>query len=263
MRDILNDLEAAEKADAPDPMVSAQKSMAANLPKRFYSQVSVDSVEAGHGVMLDGKPVRTPARHVLAVQSLGLAELLAAEWDAQEEKIDPRTMPLTRLVNTALDGVAQDVSAVVEDMLRFASNDMLFYRAPAPTELVDRQRLKWDPILDHFETSAGIRFELTEGVMHIAQSGHTLDALRGRVADIVDPIEAAALHTITTLTGSALLALATREKVCGGEEAWELAHLDEDWNIAQWGEDEEAARRRAVRWEDMKAACDALRHLQA
>ncbi|MEO0497735.1 MAG: ATP12 family protein [Pseudomonadota bacterium] len=258
MRDILNDLEDAEKADAPDPMVSAQKSMAANLPKRFYDHVTVEVVETGHAVMLDGKPVRTPARHILATPSAALTSLLAAEWGAQEERIDPRTMPLTRLVNTALDGVAQDVSAVVEDMLRFASNDMLFYRAPSPVELVERQRLKWDPILDHFETSAGVRFELTEGVMHITQSDHTLDTLRGLMADIADPIEAAALHTITTLTGSALLALAMRRKVCSGEQAWELAHLDEDWNIAQWGEDEEAARRRAVRWQDMKAACQAL-----
>ncbi|MEO0637627.1 MAG: ATP12 family protein [Pseudomonadota bacterium] len=262
MRDILNDLEAAEKADAPDPMVSAQQSMAANLPKRFYKEAFVAAVHDAHGVMLDGKPVLTPARKALAVPTEALAAILAAEWEAQEERIDPRVMPMTRLVNTALDGVSQDIGAVVEDVLRFAANDLLYYRAPGPAQLIDRQRAQWDPVLDHFEQAMGVRFELTEGVMHISQSDQTLDALRGRVAHIQEPIEAAALHTITTLTGSALIGLAVHEQLIDGQAAWSKAHLDEDWNIEQWGEDDEAQLRRAVRWLDMKSACDALEALR-
>ena len=236
--------------------------MQANLPKRFYSTANAaPHDEGGLVVHLDGKPVRTPARSILAVSSSSLAGHLAAEWEAQTDVIDPRTMPLTRLVNTALDGVAKELSAVVEDILRFAANDMLFYRASHPVALAERQRLRWDPVLEGLESRLGARFSLTEGVMHVTQPDETLVALRSHVAGLTDAVEVTALHSVTTLTGSGLLALAMRSGDLNGDEAWALAHLDEDWNIEQWGEDAEAVARRAARKFDMDAASLVMRHL--
>jgi chaperone required for assembly of F1-ATPase len=262
MRDILSDLEAAEKADAADPMVSAQQSMEANLPKRFYKEVSVGDVEGEFGIFLDGRPVRTPAKAVLSVPTEALAELMAGEWRAQTERIDPRRMPATRLVNTAIDGVSREISAVVEDFLRFTLNDLLFYRASSPFELAERQREKWDPIVEIFEQRLGCQFELTEGVMYISQSEEATAALRSHVAPLSDPIEVACLHTFTTLTSSGLLALGISAGDITADQAWELAHLDEDWNIEHWGEDEEAIARRNGRWKEMKAAADVLAALR-
>lgn len=233
------------------------------LPKRFYEDVTVDAVDGGFGLLLDGRPVKTPGRRPLVVPHRVAAEAMRVEWDAQAERIDPATMPMTRLANTVIEAIAADPAPVRDDIGRFIETDLLFYRAAAPEPLVGRQNALWNPILDWAKEAFGARFVLVEGVMHVAQPQASLDAFRKRLGAIADPFQIAALHQATTLTGSALLAMAVNDGQVGAEEAWRLAHLDEDWNIEQWGEDDEARARRAARWEEMQVAALLLAACQA
>jgi len=221
--------------------------------KRFYRSVSVDEAAAGFRVLLDGKPMRTPAKRELAVSSRALAEALAAEWEAQGERIDPAAMPLTRLVNSAIDGVAGREAEVRADIARHAASDLLCYRAEGPAELVRRQSEAWDPVLAWAHEALGVRLDLGRGVVPVAQPQAALAAIERALA-LLDAFGLAAHHVMTTLMGSALLALAHARGRLAAEEAWAAAHVDEDWQISQWGEDAEAKARRAHRWTDMQAA---------
>ncbi|MGN6551586.1 MAG: ATP12 family chaperone protein [Pararhizobium sp.] len=242
----------------PDPTRRAQIQTKRPLPKRFYERAETAEGEGGHVVVLDGKPVRTPAKRPFALPSKALAEAAAAEWQAQVNEIDPAKMPLTRLVNTAIDGVADDPQAVAENIVRFAGSDLLCYRAGDPESLVRLQAEHWDPLLEWAQLSLGARFVLAEGVMHVEQPREAIVAVSTHLRRFGHPLQLAALHTITTLTGSAVIALAVASRMISAEEAWTAAHVDEDFNIAQWGEDAEAALRRAKRWEEMKAAAATL-----
>jgi chaperone required for assembly of F1-ATPase len=261
MRDLLNDL--SEGLSHPDPIRRAQIQMKRPLPKRFYKNVTVAERDDGFAIELDGRVVRTPAKQVLAVPVKALADLVAAEWDAQAEIIDPATMPVTRLVNTALDGVAMDTQAVFEDILRFSASDLLCYRAEGPELLVQRQTEQWDPVLDWAANDLGARFILIEGVMHHEQPHEAVAAIDVTLRRHDSALELASLHTITTLTGSALLALAFAEHHLTMDEVWSLAHLDEDWTIEHWGSDEEGELRRAKRFEELKAAAEVFLALKA
>ncbi|WP_157018978.1 ATP12 family chaperone protein [Mesorhizobium xinjiangense] len=261
MRELLNDLENGEHLSDADPMKRAQKQMRQPRPRRFYKEVAVSPVDEGHAVTLDGKTVKTPGRAVLAVPARAAAELIAAEFSAQGEEMDPVSMPVTRLVNTAIDGVAADTQAVLEDILRYASSDLICYRAEAPQRLVELQAEAWDPVLDWARDRLGARLLLAEGVIHVEQPREALAALGVHLSMRSEPLRLAGLHVMTSLTGSALLALAVDEGLLTVDEAWTVAHVDEDWNIAQWGEDAEAAARRAKRLVDMRAAAALLEAL--
>ncbi|MDN2567453.1 ATPase [Aquibium sp. A9E412] len=259
MRDLLNDLEAGPALSDPDPVERARKQMRQPLPRRFYDAVATDRPDGeAHVVLLDGKPVRTPARAVLRLPTEAAARLVADEYAAQAAVIDPMTMPVTRLANTALDGVASDVQAVLEDVLRFASCDLVCYRAEGPEGLVERQAEAWDPVLDWARAALGARFLLAEGVMHVEQPREAVGAVGIHLAMRQEPMRVAALHVMTALTGSALLALAVEAGALDARDAWAAAHVDEDWNIRQWGEDAEAAARRAQRERDMMGAARLL-----
>ncbi|MBW8636805.1 ATPase [Hoeflea sp. WL0058] len=256
MRDLLEELYDSEK-DA-DPVRLAQGHSGRQLPKRFYEQAAAAEDDGGFVVQLDGKTVRTPARSVLKLQTRALAELIADEWNSQEKLIDPAAMPATRLANTALDGVALETEAVLEDVLRFAGTDLLCYRAGSPEGLVASQNEAWDPIIDWAHSRLGARFLLAEGVMHVEQPSESLRAVNIHLKQFQDPFAVAALHSMTSLTGSALLALAVAFREIEPEEAWAAAHVDEDWNIRQWGEDAEARLRRDFRQREMMAAANTL-----
>ncbi len=262
MREILNDLEAGKHLSDPDPTQRARNQMKASAVRRFYKSAAVGTAEGGFTVELDGKPVRTPGRSVLLLPTAEAAGLVAAEFDGQAETIDPVTMPVLRLVNTAIDGVAADPQAVLEDILRFASSDLVFYRADAPERLVARQAELWDPVLDWAREALGARFFLAEGVMHVEQPRESIRAVGAHLARRNDPLTLAILHVMTTLTGSALIALAIEAGEMDAEAGWIAAHVDEDWNIGQWGEDAEAAARRAFRKTDMMAAVQLMEALR-
>ncbi len=260
MRDILSDLEAGKQLSDENPIVRAQKQMQAQLPKRFYEKAGVAEVEGGFAVHLDGRPVKTPARNLVLLPTHATAQIVADEFAAQEKVVDPGKMPASRLVNTAIDGIAQDPQAVFEDILRFAGTDMLCYRADSPQELVARQTENWDPLIDWME-SLGARFALAEGVMHVEQSREAIAAFGIHMAGFKDPLALASLHTMTTLTGSAIIALAIAKGEISAEKGWAIAHLDEDWTIEHWGADAEALERRRNREIEMMVAARLLNAL--
>ena len=204
-------------------------------------------------LLLDGKPVRTPAKKDLLLPTRALAEAVAAEWDAQTERIDPTTMPLTRLANSAIDGVTGREAEVRADIVKYAGSDLVCYRAEGPEALVARQADAWNPILEWAATDLGVRLILAQGVMPVVQP----QAALARIAEAVQPLspfQLAGLHVATTLTGSAVLALAILRGRLMPQEAWATAHVDEDYQIELWGADAEAESRRRKRWQDMQAA---------
>ncbi len=255
MRDILSDLDLGEKGDKlSDPVREVQIGLRKQLPKRFYKEaIAVPGEDGDFVVALDGKPVRTPSRKPLGVPHQDLAHAIAAEWQAQQDKIDPATMPLTRMINTALDGVAEAQEEVFEEILRYAGSDMICYRADAPEALVARESEVWDSYLD-WASSMGARLVLSEGIVHVEQPPEAFRAIAALLRRYATPLQLTALHTLTSLTGSLILALALAEGKGEPSEIWDAAHVDEDFNVAQWGEDHDAAERRAKRLIDFNAA---------
>jgi chaperone required for assembly of F1-ATPase len=220
---------------------------------RFYKTVSVDSDAGRFRLLLDGKPVRTPAKKQLVLPVRALAEAIAAEWESQKVRIDPATMPLTRLANSAIDGVMGREAEVQADIARYAGSDLICYRAEAPPELVRRQAQAWDPVLAWARDALSASFHVARGIMPVSQPA---PAAHGVAQAMRAPgaFELAALHVMTTLTGSALLALAHASGRLTVDDAWAAAHIDEDWQISQWGVDAEAKARRDQRWAEMQAA---------
>jgi len=248
MRDILEDIAGS---DPLDPTESARRNMRPQLRKRFYQRAHVGDA-APFAVLLDNRPVRTPAGNALALPSRALGEAVAAEWDAQQERIDPAVMPLTRLVNAIIDGVATAPAPVAEEVAKYLGSDLVCYRADTPAGLVARQAQHWDPILGWARDTLGARFLLAEGVMFAAQPDHAIVAASATIPS--DPWRLGAVNVITTLTGSALIALALSQGRLTVDDAWTAAHVDEDWNMSQWGRDELALDRRATRFAEMQAA---------
>ena len=263
MRDIFEDIFAGEPID---PTAASQRNMRPALRRRFYEQVSIEEGEGGHGVQLDGRPVRTPARRLLAAPTRGLAEVLAAEWRAQREVIDPANMPVTRLANSIIDGVADAPAPVAAEVEKYLASDLVFYRAASPEGLVALQSAAWDPLLDWARDALGARFVCTAGLAFVPQPEAALKAARAAIprdaANTDDLWRLGALHVITTLTGSALIALAVLNGRLSSEEAWAAAHVDEDWNMDFWGRDEHALERRAFRFAEMQAAATVLEALR-
>ncbi|MFL1875632.1 ATP12 family chaperone protein [Hansschlegelia beijingensis] len=225
----------------------------ASLPKRFYKTVEVLDDAGRFFVTLDRRKVRTPAKAALTFSSLALAEAVAEEWRAQQDVIDPRTMPLTRIANVAIDGVASERDAVVAEIVKYASSDLVCYRADTPDRLVARQTEHWDPVLAFARDDLGVRFVLAQGVMFVDQPEDTLEAVR-QALPRDDHFVLAALSTMTTLTGSALLALGVLRGWHTVEQAWAAANVDEGWNTELWGHDAEAAARQEARRVEMEAA---------
>ncbi|MBB4953433.1 chaperone required for assembly of F1-ATPase [Agrobacterium vitis] len=252
MREIFENL-APEMSD-PDPVRRAQIQMKRPLPKRFYTDVTIAAVDGGFAVLLDGKAVKTPARNGLILPTQRAAELVMAEWQAQVDVIDPGTMPITRLVNTALDSVAVSMDEVLDDIVRFSGSDLLCYRADGPQELVARQSEQWDPLLSWLANQHGARLIQTSGIIHVQQPQAATDAFRQALTAYDNVFALASLHVMTSLTGSAILALALADGFVSLEEGWNLAHLDEDWTDEHWGTDSEAQARRKARFVDMQAA---------
>lgn len=263
MRDILNDLESGRLLSDPDPIRRAQLQMRTPLPKRFYKAVAVEAGEGGFVVKLDGKAVKTPGRALLILPTERAAQLVADEFAAQGDVLDLASMPVYRLVNTAIDGVAKDPQVVLEDILRFSSSDLLCYRADGPDTLVRRQNEAWDAVIDWARAALGARFSLAEGVIHVEQPREAIAALGVHLGQRAEPLRLAALHVMTTLTGSALLALAVDFGELDAETAWNAAHVDEDFQAEQWGQDSEALARRANRRRDMMAAAALMEAIQA
>ncbi|MBI3674539.1 MAG: ATPase [Rhizobiales bacterium] len=219
--------------------------------RRFYKSVSLTG---GLGIALDGREVKTPKKSALALPTRALAEAVAAEWKGHGDKLDPASMPLTRLANTALDRVAVERPRIAAEIVDYAGSDLVCYRADRPPDLVGRQEAQWNPVIDWALAMLDAPFATVTVLAHRPQPPEALRAVAVSLEALND-FELAALHNLTTLTGSALLALMLARRAIAPEPAWALAHVDEDYQIEYWGEDGEAKDRRARRHVEFSAGC--------
>lgn len=208
--------------------------------KRFWKNAEVAERPEGYAVTLDGRGVKTPAKTALVVPTEALAREIAAEWEAQEERVNPVTMPFTRMANSALDKVTPQQAAVADMLAAYGDSDLLCYRADHPEGLVERQTAGWDPLLDWADATFGARLVPVLGVMHQPQDKGALARLTAEVHG-QSPFALAAFHDLVSMSGSLVLALAVIRGERDAETAWQLSRIDEVWQEEQWGVDEEAA----------------------
>jgi chaperone required for assembly of F1-ATPase len=235
----------------------AQASEKRVLPKRFYKATSVEPVDGGFAVALDGRRTKTPGLKPVVVPVAPLATAMAAEFAAQVDFINPDTMPLVRLVNSALEGGDERIPALRTEIVKFAANDLLLYRADYPQELVAEQERLWDAALVKVARHFGVSFQPTIGIIHQPQPQATLDKLAAALEG-EGLLVLTGLVGITSITGSALLALAWWHKLMTADEIWDAAHVDEDHNVRLWGEVSEATARRTQRRGEFDAAITML-----
>ena len=227
--------------------------------KRFYKQASALPGADGHRVVLDGKPIRTPAKAELVLPTAALAELLAAEWEAQQDEIQPADMPLTQIASTAIDHVSAQREGVIGEVVRYAETDLLCYRAEEPAALAERQAQMWQPLLDWAAEAFEAPLQVTAGIVPARQPEPALRGVRRAVEGLSD-MELTALATLTSACGSLIVALALHHGRITPAEAFDIAQLDETFQIERWGEDDEATRRRALLRRDIEAAQRFLSH---
>lgn len=223
--------------------------------KRFYKEVAIRADGAGFDILLDGRPVRTPARAALSLPNERLADAVAGEWRAQGDTIDPLSMPFTGLANGAIDQIEPNRESFATGIARYGGSDLLCYRAEGPAELIEREAAAWDPLLEWAQHRYDVAFRVTQGIIPVAQPVETLERLETAVA-AYGALTLAGLSTLVTLSGSLICGLAV---VAGGHDAesiWTASEIDEAWEIEQWGEDAEAAARSAKRRTEFLAARD-------
>ncbi len=208
--------------------------------KRFWKETSVEPRDHGFTVTLDGREVKTPAKTPLIVPTEEMAVAIAMEWKAQDERVDPLTMPCTGSANAALDKVSTQHREVVDLIAAYGGNDLICYRADGPQALIDRQEAQWDALVDWSATELSAPLKITTGIMPVDQAPTTLARFHEEVGAL-DAFRLTAFHDLTSLSGSLVLAFATIRGRLGPDDAWTIARIDEDWQIEQWGEDEEAA----------------------
>lgn len=230
--------------------------------KRFYKAVGVTPEESGFSVRLDDRPVKTPAKNGLLLPTRPLADAIAGEWEAQPEEIDPHSMRLTRLANSAIDRVTEHREAVIGEIAGFADTDLVCYRAAEPEALAEKQGAGWDPLVSWAAERHGIDLRTTTGLLPVAQSEASAKAVQAAIRAF-DVFTLAGLHLVTSACGSVVLGLAVADGRIDGPAAWELSLIDETFQIEEWGEDPEATKRRAGLLEDITAAAEYLRLCQA
>lgn len=253
MREILEEA----NAHRDDGYGRAQHHTKIVLRKRFYKQAGVGSSGDGFSVTLDGRATKTPGQVPVVVPVEVLAMEMAAEWEAQGEFIDPGTMPVVKLVNSAIEGGQGVVPALQDEIIKYVGNDLMLYRADTPRELVTEQEAAWDKALVLLARRFEVKFQPTVGIIHQDQPGETLSRLAEAIAG-ADLFTLTAMVSLTGLTGSGLLAIGLQYKLFSADEAWTAAHVDEDHNIRLWGEDNDAVIRRAKRRAEYDAALKVL-----
>ena len=221
--------------------------------KRFYKAVNIAPDGSGWQVVLDGKPIRTPAKAAQVVPAMALAKAMALEWSAQGPEINPANFTFRNMADYAIDVVARDPAAATADLLRYAETDTLCYRAEAGEALAERQKQVWEPLLRAAEARWDVHFERVDGILHRPQAAATLKRMEAILTPL-DTFTTAALTTLTTLAASLVIGLAALEDGSDGEALWAAANLEEDWQAEQWGKDAEALALRARRLAEFSAA---------
>ena len=202
--------------------------------KRFYKSASVEAEDTGFSVRLDGRPIRTPSKHALILPTETMAQNIAEEWLAQEEKIDPQSMPWTRSANSAIDKVSTQRSEIEAHLIEYAGTDLLCYRAESPEALAERQANAWGPVLDWAAKRFKTRFQITSGVMPVVQDADVTANLRHYMQPMSD-FQLTGFHDLVTLSGSYVLGVASAESLHPADRIWQLSRIDEDWQEEQWG----------------------------
>jgi chaperone required for assembly of F1-ATPase len=221
--------------------------------KRFYKLATAErESEDGAIVRLDGRVLKTPAKAELRLPTLALAEAIAGEWQAQQDEIRPQSMPLMQLAATVIDRVMVDPTFARADVVRYGGTDLLSYRADEPAALAERQAAEWQPLLDWFRDRYDVQMNVTSGIIAVAQPAELTPRLE-RVCDGLDAWRLTALHGATTNTGSVVLGLALLDGRLDAQAAHRAALLDELHQVERWGEDAEAAARRAGLLADLQA----------
>jgi len=226
--------------------------------KRFWKEVAVEQAEGGWRVTLDGRPIKTQGGAPQVVPTQALAELLAAEWRAQGEEIDPTAFAARDLADYAIDMVAADPSAIADKLMRYGETDTLCYRADPDEPLHKRQWAEWEPLLTTFEGREGVRMERVSGIVHKPQRAETLAKLTARL-EALDAFTLAALEVLTSLSASLTVGLSALEPNAKLETLWRAAELEEAWQVELWGSDWEAEERRERRKADFLRAVEFAR----
>jgi chaperone required for assembly of F1-ATPase len=256
-----------EPIEAIDPIALAKRDLKKALPQRFYNEAKAAEQEGAFVLLLDGRLAKTPGGNPIALPCLAAAEAIAGEWSAQGEWIEWAQMPITRIANSSIDGVARKLDATVDEIAKYGAMDLVCYRAAEPRALAEAQAAAWDPILVFARRKIGTGFFCTEGVMFVEQPRAARKAVLDAVACYAQtgaaaPFALAALHVVTTLTGSVLIALGVAHGELSPAEAWSAAHVDEDFEIETWGEDAEALMRRERQWREFEAAAHLFQSVQ-
>ena len=247
--------------EARNPVKLAQFAMRTPLPEKFYKHADFASEGDRYHLLLDGRKARTPSKNYLAVKTGEAASLLAAEWNAQERVINPAEMHVTRIINAAIDHVTDKMADVSAEIVKYAGSDLICYRAGEPDKLVERQRAVWDPVVDWMRDQFGIRLNLAEGVIFVAQSPQTIGSIHSVITSYDDPVALSALHVLTTLSGSVALALAVAKGHMSATDAYDASELEADFTAEVWGVDEEALYRRQRRKSEFDSAARLLRSI--
>ncbi|OBX19156.1 molecular chaperone [Erythrobacter sp. QSSC1-22B] len=226
--------------------------------KRFYSEVSITGETDGWTVRLDGRAIKTQGGQPQLLPTPAIAELLAAEWRDQGETLDPKRFVHRDLADYAIDMVARDPDPVRDNLLAYVETDTLCYRADPDEPFWRRQQQQWEPLVAGFEAREQVVLERVSGVIHRPQRPETLAALRERLGRFT-PFELAALETLTSLAASLCVGLSVLDAEADAQALWDAANLEEDWQIENWGADEEAQERRVLRTGQFLAALDFAR----
>jgi chaperone required for assembly of F1-ATPase len=211
-------------------------------PKRVYADVAVMAVEDGYAITLDGRTAKTPKRFGLVVPSAALADAVAGEWQAQGDEIIAESMPLTRLANTAIDGVTATMEKVLDTLEDYARSDLLCYQVAYPESLSRHQSEKWQPILDWVAATHGAQMVTTTGLVAVEQPDASIGAIRQAFARYC-PWRLTAAHTLAGVYKSVVLSLAVMDRHIDARAAFDLATIDEEFQAGIWGEDAEAKQR--------------------
>jgi len=207
--------------------------------KRFWKEAAVVQTGERWAIELDGRAVRTPLREALQVPARALADAIAAEWNAVEDDIDPRAMPMTGLANAAIDRVAANRAAFAANLAKYAEADLACYRADTPPALVERQAGEWDALLGWARRRFDVDFAVTTGITHVEQPAATVERLAHAVATL-DDFRLAGLSPMVTAGGSLIAALAVAEGAWDADKAWAAVTVDDEWQRERWGSDAEA-----------------------
>lgn len=211
--------------------------------RRFYKTATVAKRNDKFVIELDGKTVKTPEKAVCFIPTKEMADIVAKEWNAQEKEIDTFSMPITKMVNTAIDRVEKRRADLIDELVNYASSDQICYRADYPDELIEQQNNLWNPLLKRIKEIYSIDLKVTTGIIHIEQSKDQLDKIRSVIEEI-ESFKLTAFHSMTTVTGSVTIAFNLFGRHITIDQAWEAGHLDENFQTSQWGIDAEAEERR-------------------